>query len=200
MPALSFRMVKRQEAIDTLDQESSLYRGHLGISLKKKKKLNYLFGCARSQSWQDGSSYLTRDRTQYPCFGSMESQTMDHQGSVYGFLTGGSGNYFLQSSLLTQQNPILMKRFYLAHVSKQLIQTVRNLLQCGRPGFDPWVRKIFWRREWLLTPVFLPRELHAQRSLAGYSPWGCKQSDTTDQQTLSLFHGRITWPEGFSPP
>ena len=142
MPALSFRMVKRQEAIDTLDQESSLYRGNLGISLKKKKKLNYLFGCARSQSWQDGSSYLTRYQTLYPCFGSMESQTLDHQGSVYGFLTGGSGNYFLQSSLLTQQNPILMKRFYLAHVSKQLIQTVRNLLQCERPGFDPWVRSL----------------------------------------------------------
>jgi len=47
------------------------------------------------------------------------------------------------------------------------------------PGSDPWVRKIFWRREWLLTPVFLPRELHAQRSLAGYSPWGCKELDMT---------------------
>ena len=42
---------------------------------------------------------------------------------------------------------------------------------------DPWVRKISWRREWLSTPVFLPGEFHGQRSLAGYSPWGCKQSD-----------------------
>ena len=40
-----------------------------------------------------------------------------------------------------------------------------------RPGFDPWVRKIPWRREWLPTQVFLPRESHEQRSLAGYSLW-----------------------------
>ena len=38
--------------------------------------------------------------------------------------------------------------------------------------FDPWVRKIPWRSEWLPTPVFLPREFHGQRSLVGYSPWG----------------------------
>ena len=47
----------------------------------------------------------------------------------------------------------------------------------------PWVRKIFWRREWLLTLVFLPGEPHGQRSLAGYSPWGRKESDTTTTET-----------------
>ena len=47
--------------------------------------------------------------------------------------------------------------------------TVKNLLQCRRPGFSPCVSKIPWRREWLPTPVFLPREFHGQRSLAGYS-------------------------------
>ena len=36
------------------------------------------------------------------------------------------------------------------------------------PGFDPWVAKIPWRREWLLTPVFFPGECHGQRSLVGY--------------------------------
>ena len=36
------------------------------------------------------------------------------------------------------------------------------------------------RREWLPTTLFLPRELHGQRSLAGYSPWGHKESDTTE--------------------
>ena len=35
-------------------------------------------------------------------------------------------------------------------------------------GFDPWVRKIPWRRKWQPTPVFLPEESHGQRSLAGY--------------------------------
>ena len=37
-----------------------------------------------------------------------------------------------------------------------------------RQGFDPWVRKILWRRKWQSIPVFLPGEFHGQRSLAGY--------------------------------
>ena len=37
-------------------------------------------------------------------------------------------------------------------------------------GFDPWVGKMPWRREWLPTPVFLPGESHGQRSLVGPSP------------------------------
>ena len=41
-----------------------------------------------------------------------------------------------------------------------------------RPWFDPWVRKITWRRAWQPTPVFLPGESHGQRSLVSYSPWG----------------------------
>ena len=39
-----------------------------------------------------------------------------------------------------------------------------------RCGFDPWVGKIPWRRAWQPTPVFMLRESHRQRSLAGYSP------------------------------
>ena len=54
-------------------------------------------------------------------------------------------------------------------------------LQCRKPGFDPWVRKISWRREWQPTPVFLPGEFLRQRSLIGYSPWDCKESDTTER-------------------
>ena len=42
------------------------------------------------------------------------------------------------------------------------------------------------RREWLLTPVFLPGELHGQRSLAGYSPQGHKELDRAERLTLSL--------------
>ena len=37
-----------------------------------------------------------------------------------------------------------------------------------------------WRRAWEPTPVFLPGELHGQRSLEGYGPWGHKESDTTE--------------------
>ena len=65
---------------------------------------------------------------------------------------------------------------------------------------ETWVqslgRKIPCRKEWLPTPVFWPGELHGQRSLVGYSPWGCKQSDMTKQLTLShenKTHGTVIW-------
>ena len=58
---------------------------------------------------------------------------------------------------------------------------VRNLLHCRGPGFNLWVRKIPWRKEQLLTPVFLPGESHGQRSLMGYSPCGHKEPDKTEQ-------------------
>ena len=50
--------------------------------------------------------------------------------------------------------------------------------QCRRPKrlrFDPWVRKIPWRRKWQPAPIFLPGESHVQRNLMGYSPWGRKR-------------------------
>ena len=50
-----------------------------------------------------------------------------------------------------------------------------------------WVQPLGWEdpleKEWLPTPVFLPGESHGQRNLAGYSPWGRKESDTTEQLT-----------------
>ena len=55
-------------------------------------------------------------------------------------------------------------------------------------GFNSWVRKIPCKRAWQLTPVFLPEESHGQRSLAGYSAWGCKESDMTEVTE----HGGIT--------
>ena len=51
--------------------------------------------------------------------------------------------------------------------------------RCQRREFNPWVRKIPWRRKWQPTPVFLHEKSHGQRSLVGYSPWGRKELDTT---------------------
>ena len=59
-------------------------------------------------------------------------------------------------------------------------------LQFRRRGFNPQVRKIPWRKKWQLTPVFLPGKSHGQRSLVGYSPWGRRESDTTEQLTHTL--------------
>ena len=81
-------------------------------------------------------------------------------------------------------------------------------LQCTRPGFDPWVGKIPWRRKWQPIPVFLPGESHGQRSLAGYSPQGLKESDTTERLhthklswvTNTLCHLSPSWESSWSLP
>ena len=52
--------------------------------------------------------------------------------------------------------------------------------RCKRHRFDPRVGKIPWRRAWQPTPAFLPGESRGQKSLAGYSPWGHKESDMTE--------------------
>ena len=55
--------------------------------------------------------------------------------------------------------------------------------QCRRHKghrFDPWDRKILWRRKWQHTPIFLTGKFYGQRSLMGYSPWGPKESDMTE--------------------
>ena len=62
-----------------------------------------------------------------------------------------------------------------------ITQLVKNL-----PAMqETWVRFLgqedHWRRKWQPTPVCLPGESHGQRSLVGYSPWGLKESDMTEQ-------------------
>ena len=67
-----------------------------------------------------------------------------------------------------------------------VVPTVKNP-QTRRPGFNPRVGKISQRRKWLPTPVFLPGDFHGRRrNLADYSPWTCKESDTTEQLTTGL--------------
>ena len=68
--------------------------------------------------------------------------------------------------------------------------------QCRRPRFDPWVRKILWKRKWQLTPVFLPGISHGERSLVSYSPWGRQESAMTER--LSTMMGWDPWSK--APP
>ena len=74
-------------------------------------------------------------------------------------------------------------------------ESIYRCRRCKRHGFDPWVWKIPWRRVWqptsvlfffFSTPVFLTGEFHGQRSLAGYSLWGHKESDTTEHPWMVL--------------
>ena len=68
---------------------------------------------------------------------------------------------------------IIFKRVYVCDFSGGS-DSKSVCLQCGRPGFDPWVRKIPWRKKWQPTPVFLPGKSYVWRSLVCYSPWGRK--------------------------
>ena len=68
------------------------------------------------------------------------------------------------------------------------LRQYRINLQCRRPGFHPWVRKMPWRSKWEPTPVFLPEEFHGQCCLVGYSPWDCNELGTTERLTHTHTH------------
>ena len=66
----------------------------------------------------------------------------------------------------------------------QAVLVVKNLpatQETQQTWFNPWVGRIPWRRKWQPTLVLLTGKSHGQRSLAGYSPWGHKESDMTEQ-------------------
>ena len=69
-------------------------------------------------------------------------------------------------------------------------EPTRQCRRRERRGFNPWAGKILWRRAWQPTLVFLPGESQGQRSLVGYSPRGHKESDMTEQLTLSFYRDR----------
>ena len=77
------------------------------------------------------------------------------------------------------QPPMLLPNYSWWHSGEE------SACQCRRHKrrrFDPWVRKIPWRRKWQPTPVFLPGESHGQRNLAGCCPWGhrVRYDDSSD--------------------
>ena len=61
--------------------------------------------------------------------------------------------------------------------------------QCRRPKRQ-WIQSLGGedpqRRKWQPTPVLLPGKSHGEKSLAGYSSWGCKELDTTEHVLLQL--------------
>ena len=70
---------------------------------------------------------------------------------------------------------------YVSFIGRWVVaQMVKNLPSSAGDLVNPWIGKSPWRREWLPTPVFLPREFHGQRTLAGY------RAGQTEQLTLSL--------------
>ena len=72
----------------------------------------------------------------------------------------------------------LINRWYLIHIS--WCSGKESTYQCRRPRSDPWVWKIPLWKKWQYSQVFLPGKFHGHRNLEGCSPWGCKESDTTE--------------------
>ena len=62
-----------------------------------------------------------------------------------------------------------------------MAQMVKRLPTMWEIWVRSLIRKMLWRRKWQPTPVLLPGKSHGQRSLVGYSPWGCKELDTTER-------------------
>ena len=101
-------------------------------------------------------------------------------------------NYYSKSSLINR------------YFSQELIDCRHPRGLCGREspcqfrgyrghGFNPWVRKILWKRNWQPTPALLPGKFQGQRSMAVYSTCGHKDSDTTEQlSTQILYHIFLT--------
>ena len=110
---------------------------------------------------------------------------------LYGFIT--------YSNVLSIDYKIKSSMYLLILLKLTCLYTYKCLLIVGFLGGsdgkdspamqDPWVGKIPWRRKWQPTPVIFPGEFHGQRNLAGYSPWGCKESGMTGQ--LSVTHYQI---------
>ena len=64
-----------------------------------------------------------------------------------------------------------------------MAQRVKNLPAVQETWVPSLGWKSPWRKEWLPTQVFLAGEVHGQKSLEGYSPWGHKELDTTERLT-----------------
>ena len=76
---------------------------------------------------------------------------------------------------------------------------VKHLPAMWETGFGSWVGKVPWRRKWQPTPVLLPGKFHGWRSLVGYSPWGCKELDTTEllhSLLVIIDNKHVDWVEG----
>ena len=105
--------------------------------------------------------------------------------SYYGYLNYFFTNcpkkqhiYFLRN-ICFQKKILLIYNLFLG--ASLVAQMVKVCLQCRWHRFNPWVRKIPWRKKWQHTPVLLPGKFHGLRSLVVYSPWGHKESDTTER-------------------
>ena len=81
---------------------------------------------------------------------------------------------------ITESTRCVSFKQWLGEAIQGWLRGKESACQCRRHRFNPWVQKIPWRRKWQPTLIVLPGKSHGQRSLVGYSPWSCKESDMTE--------------------
>ena len=120
------------------------------------------------------------------CWLSISTFTLlSHLVACYNFLTRLScwtldSLHICQDDLLRRIQIILLLVFPRTPRWLSGKESACQCRRCRRCRFDPWVRKILWRRKRQTTPVFMPGESYGQRNLVGYTPGGLKESDTTE--------------------
>ena len=82
------------------------------------------------------------------------------------------------------------------HCSKEITFQCKRNRKCV---FDPQVGNILWSRKWQLTQHSCLENIQGQRSLAGHSPWGCKESDMTEHHNTHTHTnvGRIVYEDQY---
>ena len=143
----------------------------------------------RTESGKNTSSSLERTRGSGGCGWCDPCPLLPAHSSIPQLLGKGWGD----GGLLTAHTVPFPTELPLADRS-HLSRRCRNFLgfpggkksacqcrKCKRCRFNPQDGKMPWKRKWQPTPVFLPGKSHGHRSLAGYSPWGRKKSDRTEQ-------------------
>ena len=114
----------------------------------------------------------TRDRTHNPYIGSMESQPLGHQGSPnVSFLDH-------QNNVAIQSRSIITLHFYFLYNSS-------ITFFCFIIYVYLFASLFMWKK-WQPTEVFLPEKFYGQKSPLGYSPWDCKELDTTELLSTSI--------------
>ena len=88
--------------------------------------------------------------------------------------------------ILSQEDPLENVSPLKSSWASLVAQTVKNPPAMRETWVPSWVGKIPWRRKWQATPIFLPGESYGQRSLAGNSPWGCKESRVTKHSPFQV--------------
>ena len=137
------------------------------------------------QNWPLSCQIIVVYQTAY----SSPLGSFSHFPKFFPFLTTPTSKLFISLGLISSIRPpptlVFITGWRRCQIGSSafMAQMVKNLPAMQETGFNPWVGKIPWIREWHPTSVFLLGEFHGQRSLVGCSSQGHKESDMTEWLT-----------------